>query len=121
MPNKAKPDVIERMRFERIEERELKTFAFSNVAELLGESGLVESSAAIEYLRKAPMARVEAIASDLFDFLEPQQSGWSEENVSLVEPFNSLASGSLRGLCMLTARVPVRQARCPRTIRSDVR
>jgi len=97
MPKKLKPNVIEPMGLEPIEEREFKTFSVKNAAELLDERGLVEASSAAEDLTKWPMTKVEGIAADLFDFLEQQRSGWGEEEVSLMMPFSSLASGSLRG------------------------
>jgi hypothetical protein len=97
MSNKANPNVIEPIHLEPVEERELKTFSYGNAAEMLDEKGLVDAAAAVEDLSKATIAKVEDVASDLFDFLEQQRSSWREEEVSLITPFSSLASGSLRG------------------------
>src|SRR6266404_7294854 len=99
MPKKANAEVVSPLRFESLGKRESRSFPFSNAVELLDERGFVEASTAIEDLSKLPMEKIEGIASDLFDFLVQQRSTWyrEREEASLMTPFSSLASGSLRG------------------------
>jgi hypothetical protein len=81
MPKRLRSDNALPFYIQPIEGREGKVFSVKNAPELLEEKGLVDGEAAIRALSKWPMAKVEELAKDLFDFLDQQRSVWLKENL----------------------------------------
>jgi hypothetical protein len=73
-----------------------RSYSAKNAVELLEDRGLADATVVEGELHKWPIAKIEALAADLYDFLSQQRESWTKDDPASASPFNYLASASLR-------------------------